>query len=64
MTGIYLDELKAQLHKEGQVSALREAADALPHLTGTQITRQQAAAAWLRDRADSIELAYVSQGIQ
>lgn len=34
---------------------LRDAADALPHLEGTQITRQQGAAHWLRGRADSLE---------
>ena len=38
-----------------KADALREAAEALPRLEGTQITRQQAAAYWLRDEADRIE---------
>ena len=36
---------------EVAAKALEEAADALPHIEGTQITRQQSASSWLREHA-------------
>lgn len=54
---IGFDNMIEAVRKEAQIDALREAADELPQLEGTQITRQQAAAYWLRDRANEKERA-------